>query len=173
MSRDIYPRMLRGWFGGCLMATAVIEVFVLCLVALAGVRRMAVLSPADFFFAILIGVPLILVFVCVLTAIPAAIAIWLAERFHIRSLLFYACAGGVIGALSESMLFSPCLFSACCLSWPGVSPGLTIGMSRDATPVAIVPSAKPPRPHLPAAAPWWGRTAPQTPAGARCRHRPS
>ncbi|MGY8638644.1 hypothetical protein RAD15_39885 [Bradyrhizobium sp. 14AA] len=91
--------------GGCLTATAVIELFLLLVLALPRVDRFAVPSVADFGVAILIGVPAVLVFVCVLSGIPSAVAIWLSERFCIRSLLFFVFAGGLAGAVSQTVLF--------------------------------------------------------------------
>ncbi|WP_453943273.1 hypothetical protein [Bradyrhizobium sp. USDA 372] len=97
--------MTRGWFGACLTATAVIELFLLLLLALPRVDSFAVRSVADFGVAILIGVPAVLVFVCALSGIPSAVAIWLSERFCIRSLPFFVLAGGVAGAVSQTVLF--------------------------------------------------------------------
>jgi len=105
MSCESCSRVRRGWFGGCLTATAVIELFFLFVVALVGVRRFAALSVWDFVLAILIGVPAILFFVCVLSGIPSAAIIWLSERFCIRSLLFFGLAGGLVGAVSQTVLF--------------------------------------------------------------------
>jgi hypothetical protein len=56
-------------------------------------------------FGIMISLPLVLVLTCLLTGVPAAITIWLGERFQIRSLLFYCWAGAVIGALIQTLLF--------------------------------------------------------------------
>jgi hypothetical protein len=105
VSCETCARTRRGWFGGCLTATAVIELFFLFLLALPRVNSYAVLSAGDFVFAILIGVPVILVFVCVLSGIPSAAAIWLSERFCIRSPLFFGFSGGVIGAASQIAIY--------------------------------------------------------------------
>jgi len=37
--------------------------------------------------------------------IPAALVIWLSEKLRMRSFLFFGCAGGAIGALSQAVLF--------------------------------------------------------------------
>jgi hypothetical protein len=52
---------------------------------------------------------------------PAAVMVWLGER--IRSLLFYGCAGGAIGALSQALLFR----SFSLLSWLFILPGYVGG----------------------------------------------
>ena len=105
MSWKTCSRTIQGWQGACLTATAVIELFVLFLVALAGVNGFAVLSAWDFVWAILIGVPVILVLVSLLSSIPSVLAIWLSERLCIRSPLFFVLAGGLIGAGTQSALF--------------------------------------------------------------------
>jgi hypothetical protein len=103
---------MRGWFGGCLTATAVIESFFLLLLGLAGAHGSAVLSVTDFARAILIGVPMILIgvlvillFVCALSGIPSAAAIWVSERFCIRSPSFFGFAGGLVGAAGYAVLY--------------------------------------------------------------------
>jgi hypothetical protein len=125
MSCETCSRARRGWFGGCLTATAVIELFVLLVVALVGIRRYAVLSVWDFVFAILIDVPVILLLVCVLSGIPSAAVIWLSERFCIRSLLYFSFAGGLVGAVSQTVLFRS--FDG--LSWLFVLAGCFAGLS--------------------------------------------
>jgi hypothetical protein len=57
----------------------------------------------DFVFAILFGVPVILFFICVLSGIPSVAIIWLSERFCIRSVLFFSSAGGLVGAVSQTV----------------------------------------------------------------------
>ncbi|WP_445215956.1 hypothetical protein ACKWRH_26700 [Bradyrhizobium sp. Pa8] len=105
MACETCARTTRGWLGGCLTATAVIELFLLFLLALAGFNRVTPMSPLNFVSAIVIGVPLILFFVCVLSGIPSIAAIWLSERFCIRSLAFFIPAGGLIGAASQMALY--------------------------------------------------------------------
>jgi hypothetical protein len=55
--------------------------------------------------ALLLPAVLIFIITCLLTGIPAAVVIWLSEQFRIRSVLFFSCAGGTIGALSQAVLF--------------------------------------------------------------------
>ncbi|MBR0777735.1 hypothetical protein JQ625_23110 [Bradyrhizobium diazoefficiens] len=125
MSCATCSRTTRGWFGGCLAATVVIELFFLFILGLVGVNRFTVLSLWDFFIAIVIGVPLILGFVCVLSAIPSIAAIWLSERFCIRSLAFFGLAGGLVGAASQAMMFGR--FNG--LSWLFVVAGCFAGLN--------------------------------------------
>lgn len=105
MSCETCSRTTRGWLGGCFAATAVIELFFLFILSLAVVNRFAALSPGDFVFAILFGVPVILFFVGLFSGIPSIAAIWLSERLRIRSPVFFGSAGGLIGAGSNAVFF--------------------------------------------------------------------
>jgi hypothetical protein len=68
-------------------------------------------SIGEGIMAFLIVVPVILVFTCVLTAIPAALVIWLSEKFRIRSALFFGCTGAAIAVVGQAILFQPFSFS--------------------------------------------------------------
>src|SRR3954447_7283805 len=97
-------RAIRGWLAACCPAPAVIETYGIVVAALLGGdsgKKLVALS----ILAIVITLPPIFILTCVLTGIPAAVTIWLGERFRIRSLLFYGCAGGATGALSQTLLF--------------------------------------------------------------------
>ena len=48
---------------------------------------------------------IILVITCAVTGIPAAMVIWLSEKLGMRSFLFFGCAGGAIGTLSQAVVF--------------------------------------------------------------------
>lgn len=50
--------------------------------------------------------PAVLIFIvtCLLTGIPAVVAIWLSEKFRIRSVLFFGSVGAAIGGLSQNLL---------------------------------------------------------------------
>jgi hypothetical protein len=72
----------------------------------------------------LIALPVLFILTCLLTGIPAAMTIWLSERFRIRSWLFFGCAGGAIGALSQALLFQ----SFSMLSWFFVFVGFLAGL---------------------------------------------
>jgi Na+/H+ antiporter NhaC len=64
------------------------------------------------FIASLILLPAILVFTCLLTAIPAALVVWKSEVSRIRSALFFGFAGGAIGVLSQTIVFQSFVFPA-------------------------------------------------------------
>jgi hypothetical protein len=93
-------RAMKGWIAACGTATAAIYVVVLVLFESGRIR-----SIGEGIMSFVIFVPLILIFTCMLTAIPAALVIWLSERFQIRSVSFFGCAGGVLGALGQTILF--------------------------------------------------------------------
>jgi hypothetical protein len=84
------------------------------------------------FFSTVLLIPLsVLIFLimCLLTAIPAAVAIWLGNKFRMRSVWFFGCAGAVIGGLSQIVFFVALLSGS-----PGTSPlfvlaGLTAGLA--------------------------------------------
>jgi hypothetical protein len=105
MSCETCSRATRGWLGGCLTATAVIQLCFLFILALLGANRGTPTSAWDFAFLSLIGLPPILLFVCVLSGIPSMATIWLSERLGIRSLVFFVLAGGLIGSASQLVLF--------------------------------------------------------------------
>ena len=93
-------RAIKGWLAACGTATAAIYVVVLLLFEPGRIKSIEEGVMSFVFF-----VPLILIFTCMLTAIPAALVIWLSERFEIRSASFFGCAGGVLGALGQTILF--------------------------------------------------------------------
>jgi Na+/H+ antiporter NhaC len=64
------------------------------------------------FIASLILLPVILVFTCLLTAIPAALVVWISEVSRIHSALFFGFAGGAIGVLSQTIVFQSFVFPA-------------------------------------------------------------
>lgn len=93
-------RAIKGWLAACGTATAAIYVIVLLLFEPGRIKSIEEGVMSFVFF-----VPLILIVTCLLTAIPAALVIWLSERFQIRSVSFFGCAGGVLGALGQTILF--------------------------------------------------------------------
>jgi hypothetical protein len=103
MGTGTFSRALKGWLAGCGTATAVIYIAVLGIVATApgGLSNFA----DGGVFALLLPSLLVLVVTCALTGVPAALVIWLTEKFRIRSFLFYGCAGGAIGILGQTLLF--------------------------------------------------------------------
>jgi hypothetical protein len=96
MSSSICFRTMKGWLAGCGAATAVIVGFTWALVAIT--------SGGSFSLVLLYPALLIFVVTCLLTAIPAALVIWLSEKFGMRSILFFGCAGAVTGKLDEAIL---------------------------------------------------------------------
>jgi hypothetical protein len=91
-------RAMKGWLAGCGAATAVIAAFVWIVGAVSsgnlnGLARGSV--------ALLLPALLVFLVTSLLTVFPAAVVIWLSERFAIRSIWFFACAGAVIGTLGQ------------------------------------------------------------------------
>ena len=103
-------RAAGGWIAGCLAATAIISSFAV------NVRLSERLPFSLLIFAV----------TCVLTAIPAALTIWLSRRFRIRSSLFFACSGAAIGVLAQGFLFQ----SISLISWLFVIAGAAAGLSH-------------------------------------------
>ena len=102
-------RAIKGWLAACGTATAAIYVLGLLLfITAAGTRSV---TRVDF-IASLILLPAILIFTCLLTAIPAALVVWISEVSRIRSALFFGFAGGAIGALSQAIVFQSFFFPA-------------------------------------------------------------
>jgi hypothetical protein len=104
MASGTLCRATKGWLAACGTATAAIYVLVLLFVASGPNPRAFMLGWVDL-AASLIFLPVILVVTCVLTVVPAALVIWLSERFQMRSALFFGCAGGATGALGQIILF--------------------------------------------------------------------
>jgi hypothetical protein len=95
-------RAMQGWFAGCWVTTAVFWSAALVMVALTP----GGMGPALPLAAMLMLPYVVLTFVitCVLTGIPASVIIWLSESFHVRSILFFGCAGAAIGGVIEAAL---------------------------------------------------------------------
>jgi hypothetical protein len=118
-------RAFGGWLAGCGAATAVLSGFALIL--------LMVTSGGDI-TRLLVGIvalpfPSFLVFVgiCLLTAIPALIVIWLSEEFRVRSVVFFCCAGGAISVLIAVLLFPSftSLIADCLFGLSGCVAGLS------------------------------------------------
>jgi hypothetical protein len=54
--------------------------------------------------ALLFPALLIFIITCLLTGMPAAVVIWLSEKFRIQSVFFFGCVGAAIGSLSQNLL---------------------------------------------------------------------
>ena len=102
-------RAAGGWLAGCLAATVVISSFAV------NVRLSEMLPFSLLIFAV----------TCVLTAIPAALIVWLSRRLRTRSAVFFACSGAAIGVLAQGFLFQ----SISLVSWLFVAAGLAAGLS--------------------------------------------
>jgi branched-subunit amino acid transport protein len=102
MSSDSRSRAMKGWLAGCGAASGVISTFIVVLQAIASGGNLMLFMGGS--LAVLFPALLVFVVTCLLTAIPAAFVFWLSEKFAIRSILFFACAGAVTGALSQAVL---------------------------------------------------------------------
>ena len=96
-----FSRVVQGWMAGCLAATAVLSAFMLVGLAMTSSGIVAFMVAAIF-----VGwVPvLVLIITGGLTIIPAAVVVWISERFRIRSILFFGGVGAVMGGLMEYLL---------------------------------------------------------------------
>ncbi|MCC8942343.1 hypothetical protein H8A99_39540 [Bradyrhizobium sp. Arg68] len=96
-------RALGGWLAGCMVATAVIVVS-----PIVGAAASSGLDSDSFMagglLILVMGPILVFPFVFVMSAIPALIAIWLAELLRTHSIVYFACAGAATGALCISAL---------------------------------------------------------------------
>jgi hypothetical protein len=116
---------IKGWLAACGTATAAIYVFVLLFLVSGTNARSIMFGWLDLSVS-LIFLPVILVFTCLLTAIPGALVVWISEVSRIRSALFFGCAGGAIGALSQTIAFQSLdPFSAALFALAGFPAGLT------------------------------------------------
>lgn len=120
-------RAFGGWLAGCGAATAVISAIGQTLLIVAARGDVAKLLYG--IVVLLIPSAVVFVITCLLTAIPAAIVVWVSEEFRIRSAGFFACAGAAIGALSITVLLrSPAVWTSglvCLFAAAGFVAGLT------------------------------------------------
>lgn len=96
-------RALGGWLAGC--ATATLTLYAFLLVAFG----MAPNGDAMAFVAVsvvgLCAVPIAFIAIIVLSGFPAVLAIWLSEKFRLRSFLFFGGAGFAIGGSIPFVLY--------------------------------------------------------------------
>jgi hypothetical protein len=127
MSSGVWSRAIKGWLAGCAAATVVIGAFTLV--------RLAIASSGDLprfvggSLAFLFPTLLIFVVTCLLTGIPAALVIWLSEKFRIRSILFFGCAGAITGALGQSVLVGALTRWPSISTWLFAAAGFVAGMA--------------------------------------------
>lgn len=95
-------RAFGGWLAGCGAATAVI--FVLPSIFMFAVSGRPWTDFARGFVLLLNPSLLLFVVICVMTAFPAIVMIRLSVVLGTRSVVFFACAGAALGALSISLL---------------------------------------------------------------------
>ena len=99
-----FRRAIRGWLVGCATVTAVIYVLLVGFLA-SGPGGLSIHSIGAGIYLALVHPAIILVITCAVTGIPAAMVIWLSEKLGMRSFLFFGCAGGAIGTLSQAVVF--------------------------------------------------------------------
>lgn len=104
MSKERLLRVFNGWFYGCLTATAVLDAMILVVLALFAERSPKSIVDAMFVNALFV-LPITFFATCILTAVPAAILIWLGERLRTGAMAFYVGSGVVVGALFGALLF--------------------------------------------------------------------
>jgi hypothetical protein len=121
-------RAMGGWLAGCGAATGILCAFALVISAVTsdGIFSVRFAGSA---VALLFPAVLIFVITCLLTGIPAAIVIWLSEKFGIRSILFFGCIGAAIGALSQSLIFWPSTPLPQAVSWLFLVAGSAAGLA--------------------------------------------
>jgi len=98
-----FGRAMKGWLAACATTTAAIYVLVL-LVSVSGASAPAMVAAGVNLVVGLIFVPVVLIVICLLTAIPAALVVWISEVSRTRSALFFGFAGGAIGVFSQTIL---------------------------------------------------------------------
>jgi hypothetical protein len=89
----------RGWLAGCFAATATL--FAVGLIK--QILHPDGLTPAT----LAVGVVLAFVhlaFIILMSAIPAAVVIWVTDGLHIRSVAVFALSGALIGWLSQGLI---------------------------------------------------------------------
>ena len=127
MSSRIWSRAIMGWLAGSAAATAVISAFILGMLAMAPGGDLTGFVRGS--LTLLLPALLVFVVTCLLTGIPAALVIWLSEKFGIRSILFFGCIGAAIGALSQSLIFWPSTPFPQAVSWLFLVAGSAAGLA--------------------------------------------
>jgi hypothetical protein len=97
---------MEGWLAGCLAATAVIDVVLDFFICLAEFRHTGVLAPLSIVWTVVISAAITFAMVCLLSALPAAVVIWLSKRFQTGSVWFFGGTGAVMGGVSYFLLLS-------------------------------------------------------------------
>ena len=122
-------RGLKGWLAACAAATAALYAIVLLVLtvipslAIGTSSRPVALSGQGVMFSLILF-PLIMIVVCLVSAIPAALVVFVAESFRIRSVLFFGCAGAMTGAVGQIVVFQSLNSSA----WVFAAAGFVAGL---------------------------------------------
>lgn len=122
-------RGLKGWLAACAAATAALYAIVLLVLTVIpslaiGTSQRPMAIDSQGVLASLILFPPIMIAVCFVSAIPSAFAIFVAESFRIRSVLFFGCAGAMTGAVGQIVVFQSLNNSA----WVFAAAGFVAGL---------------------------------------------
>ncbi len=118
MNAQFLPSRLKGWLAGCFAATATLFVvgFIKQILHPDG------LTPASLAAGVLLAF-VQLAFIIMMSAIPAAVVIWVTTGLHVRSVAVFAISGAAIGWLGQSLM-TPWPDTTL---WPFVFAGLVAG----------------------------------------------
>lgn len=122
-------RGLKGWLAACAAATAALYaiVFIVLVIApslaIGTSSRPVALSGQGVMFSLILF-PLIMIVVCLVSAIPAALVVFVAESLRIRAALFFGCAGAARGVLGQIVVYQSLNDSA----WLFAAAGLVAGV---------------------------------------------
>ena len=122
-------RGIKGWLAACAAATAVLYaiIFVLAVIAPSlaiGTSYRPIAIDGHGALVSLILFPLVMIVVCLVSAIPAAFAVFVAGSLRIRAALFFGGAGAATGALGQIVIFQSLNDSA----WAFAAAGLVAGL---------------------------------------------
>jgi hypothetical protein len=122
-----FLRVVGGWLAGCGAVTVLFSAFVFLVLDRASPGdRMALVKAS------IVGLgttaPIIFISTVVLTALPAAFVIWLSEKFRVRSILFFGCAGVAIGLLIHNVVLRALATNPRGVGWPFLVYGLAAGL---------------------------------------------
>jgi hypothetical protein len=118
MNASFLTSALKGWLASCLAATAALFVFGF----IKQINHPNGLTPANLTAGILLAF-LDLVFISLISAIPAAAVIWVSKTLGVRSAAVFAISGAGIGWLGQCLV-TPWPDTTL---WPFVLAGLVAG----------------------------------------------
>jgi hypothetical protein len=105
-----FGRAVKGWFAACAATTVAIYALVLLLFVSGAKGPATIVAAGVNLLAGLMVFPVVLVVVCLLTAIPAALVVWISEISRTRSALFFGFAGGAVGVFGQTILLQSLSF---------------------------------------------------------------